>query len=173
LGASSRALAAARARHAEELEFWRFTQFCFDRQWAAVKRYANERGVKIVGDMPIFVAHHSVDCWSRPELYLLDEGFMPEVIAGVPPDFFSKTGQRWGNPLYDWGAMRRDGYGWWVARLRRQLRHADMVRFDHFGGLRRTGRSRWARRRRSRGSGWWGRGRSCSRCWGGSWGSCR
>ena len=96
------ALAAARREHAGELEFWRFVQFCFDRQWAALRRYANERDVVLIGDMPIFVAHHGADCWSRPDLYQLDEGFQPRVVAGVPPDFFSKTGQRWGNPLYDW-----------------------------------------------------------------------
>ena len=129
------ALAAARREHAGELEFWRFVQFCFDRQWAALRRYANERDVVLIGDMPIFVAHHGADCWSRPDLYQLDEGFQPRVVAGVPPDFFSKTGQRWGNPLYDWKAMAGEGFAWWSDRMRRQLELADRVRVDHFRGF--------------------------------------
>ncbi|HVI02646.1 MAG TPA: 4-alpha-glucanotransferase [Enhygromyxa sp.] len=129
------ALAAARAQHHDEIEFWRFVQFCFDLQWASVKRYANERGVEIVGDLPIFVAGHGADIWSRTGLYLLDENLEQAVVAGVPPDFFAKTGQRWGNPLYDWAAMARDGYAWWIARVRRQLALADIVRIDHFRGF--------------------------------------
>ena len=130
-----RALAAARRKHARAVDFWRFTQWCFDTQWQAVRRYANERGVLLVGDLPIFVAHHSVDCWTRPDLYLLDEQLEPTVVAGVPPDYFSTTGQRWGNPLYDWAAMKRDGYAWWIARVRRQLELADWLRVDHFRGF--------------------------------------
>ncbi|UCG98961.1 MAG: 4-alpha-glucanotransferase [Burkholderiales bacterium] len=130
-----RALAAAQREHADQVAFWRFTQWCFDAQWHAVRRYANERGVLLVGDVPIFVAHHSADCWTRPHLYLLDEQFEPAVVAGVPPDYFSATGQRWGNPLYDWAAMRRDGYAWWIARVRRQLGLADWLRVDHFRGF--------------------------------------
>lgn len=130
-----RALAAARRRHAEAVDFWRFVQWCFDSQWHAVRRYANERGVLLVGDLPIFVAHHSADCWARPDLYLLDARFQPSVVAGVPPDYFSATGQRWGNPLYDWAAMQRDGYAWWIARVRRQLELADWLRVDHFRGF--------------------------------------
>ena len=130
-----RALAAARRRHAKAVDFWRFAQWCFDMQWQAVRRYANERGVLLVGDLPIFVAHHSADCWTRPDLYLLDDGFEPAVVAGVPPDYFSATGQRWGNPLYAWAAMQRDGYAWWIARVRRQLELADWLRIDHFRGF--------------------------------------
>ncbi len=129
------ALAAARVEHRDEIEFWRFVQFCFDRQWAAVKRYANERGIEIIGDLPIFVAGHGADSWSRAELYQLDDNFEQAVVAGVPPDFFSNTGQRWGNPLYDWDAMARDGYAWWIARVRRQLALADIIRIDHFRGF--------------------------------------
>ncbi|MFO7566523.1 MAG: 4-alpha-glucanotransferase [Enhygromyxa sp.] len=129
------ALAAARAQYGDELQFWRFVQWCFDRQWASVKRYANERGVRIIGDLPIFVAGHGADIWSRPELYLLDDALEQAVVAGVPPDFFSKTGQRWGNPLYDWAAMAKEGYAWWIARVRRQLALADIVRIDHFRGF--------------------------------------
>jgi 4-alpha-glucanotransferase len=129
------ALADARIEHNDAIEFWRLVQFWFDRQWTAVKRYANERGIEIVGDLPIFVAGHGADIWSRPELYRLDAALEQAVVAGVPPDFFSKTGQRWGNPLYDWDAMAEDGYAWWIARLRRQLALADVVRIDHFRGF--------------------------------------
>jgi 4-alpha-glucanotransferase len=129
------AIAAAQARHADEVAFWHFVQWCFDSQWAAVKRYANARGIVLIGDLPIFVAHHGADCWARPDLYLLDAAGRPRVVAGVPPDYFSATGQRWGNPLYDWDAMRADGYAWWIARLRRQLELADIVRIDHFRGF--------------------------------------
>jgi 4-alpha-glucanotransferase len=130
-----KALAAAREQHSGALRFWRFVQYCFDEQWRTLRRHANERGIAIVGDMPIFVAGHSVDCWSRPELYQLDEQLRPHVVAGVPPDFFAKDGQRWGNPLYDWEAMAREGFAWWVARTRRQLALADYVRVDHFRGF--------------------------------------
>jgi 4-alpha-glucanotransferase len=130
-----RALAAARRLHAREIDFWRFVQWCFDSQWKDVRAYARRRGVLLVGDMPIFVAHHSADCWMRPDLYQLDEALEPALVAGVPPDYFSDTGQRWGNPLYDWEAMRRDGYAWWIARLRRQLDLADALRVDHFRGF--------------------------------------
>jgi 4-alpha-glucanotransferase len=129
------ALAAARRRHASTIAFWRFVQWCFDAQWQAVRRHAAGRGVLLVGDLPIFVAHHSADCWTRPDLYRLDADLEPEVVAGVPPDYFSATGQRWGNPLYDWEAMRRDGYAWWIARVRRQLELADWLRIDHFRGF--------------------------------------
>lgn len=130
-----RAMAAARSRHAREIDFWRFVQWCFDSQWRAVRRYARERGVRIVGDLPIFVAHHSADCWMRPDLYLLDDALEPKVVAGVPPDYFSDSGQRWGNPLYDWQRMHGDGYAWWIARVRRQLELADALRLDHFRGF--------------------------------------
>jgi 4-alpha-glucanotransferase len=129
------ALAAARLRHGREIDFWRFVQWCFDSQWRAVRRHAAERDVRIVGDLPIFVAHHSADCWARPDLYLLDDAFAPRVVAGVPPDYFSDTGQRWGNPLYDWTRMHDDGYAWWIARVRRQLELADALRLDHFRGF--------------------------------------
>ncbi|HUN94376.1 MAG TPA: 4-alpha-glucanotransferase [Burkholderiaceae bacterium] len=129
------AMAAAREEHAGEIRFWQFVQWCFGEQWARLRQHARERGVRLVGDLPIFVAHHSADCWARPDLYRLDAAFAPTVVAGVPPDFFSATGQRWGNPLYDWDAMARDGYAWWIARLRRQLDLADIVRIDHFRGF--------------------------------------
>jgi 4-alpha-glucanotransferase len=129
------ALAAAARRHADEVDFWRFVQWCFDTQWAALHAHARRRGVAVMGDLPIFVAHDSADCWSRPDLYLLDEDFQPTVVAGVPPDYFSATGQRWGNPLYRWDRMAEEGHAWWVARLRRALALADAFRIDHFRGF--------------------------------------
>ncbi len=129
------ALAAARTQWREEIGFWRFVQWCFFTQWRALKRYANERDVQLIGDLPIFVAHHSADCWTRPDLFLLDAQGEPRVVAGVPPDYFSATGQRWGNPLYDWPAMQHDGFAWWVARMRHELARADVVRIDHFRGF--------------------------------------
>ncbi len=131
----ARALVAARQSHAPALEFWAFVQWCFTTQWRALKAYANGKGIALIGDLPIFIAHHSVDCWAQPELFLLDEAFAPQVVAGVPPDFFSATGQLWGNPLYDWERMGADGYAWWVARMRHALTQADQVRVDHFRGF--------------------------------------
>jgi 4-alpha-glucanotransferase len=128
-------LAVARRSLRAELAFWQFVQWCFFGQWRAVKRYAHERGVQIVGDLPIFVAHHSADCWARPDLFQLDAEGEPTVVAGVPPDYFSPTGQRWGNPLYDWAAMQRDGFKWWIARMKHELARADLVRVDHFRGF--------------------------------------
>lgn len=129
------ALAAARAAHADEIAFWQFVQWAFDTQWAAVKSYANARGVAIMGDLPIFVAHHSADCWARPDLYDLDADFQPAVVAGVPPDAFTDEGQRWGNPLYRWDRMAAEDYAWWTQRVRRALDHADVFRIDHFRGF--------------------------------------
>jgi 4-alpha-glucanotransferase len=129
------ALVAAKVQHASEIAFWCFVQWQFELQWQAIKTYAHNKGVRLVGDLPIFVAHHSSDCWARPDLYLLDATGQPGVVAGVPPDFFSETGQRWGNPLYNWDAMAQDGYRWWIERVRRQLHLADVVRIDHFRGF--------------------------------------
>lgn len=130
-----KALDKARKDLAPEIALWQFIQWCFDRQWRAVKAYANERGIQLIGDLPIFVAHHSADCWARPDLYHLDDKNWPTLIAGVPPDFFSATGQRWGNPLYNWAAMEKDKYAWWVERVKRQLALADVIRIDHFRGF--------------------------------------
>jgi 4-alpha-glucanotransferase len=129
------ALTAARGTHAAEIDFWCFVQWCFATQWQALHAHARARGIRIVGDLPIFVAHHSADCWARPDLFLLDADFTPRVVAGVPPDYFSATGQRWGNPLYDWPAMQREGYTWWIGRVKHELARADMVRVDHFRGF--------------------------------------
>jgi 4-alpha-glucanotransferase len=129
------ALAAARRQHAAEIGFWQFVQWCFDTQSAALKAYANQRGVALMGDLPIFIAHHSADCWSRPDLYFLDENFQPTVVAGVPPDSMAPDGQRWGNPLYRWDRMAAENYAWWADRLRRALAQADVFRIDHFRGF--------------------------------------
>jgi 4-alpha-glucanotransferase len=122
-------------RCAGEIGFWKFCQWCFARQWSKLKHYANARGVRIIGDVPIFVAYQSADVWSHQKLFELDEDGRPSVIAGVPPDYFSETGQLWGNPLYRWDAHRESGYAWWIARLRHALQLADLVRVDHFRGF--------------------------------------
>lgn len=123
------------AAHADEIKFHRFTQYLFFTQWAKVKAYAAAKGVRIIGDMPIYVAYDSADVWCRPEMFLLDEDMNPTAVAGVPPDDFSATGQLWGNPLYDWAAMRADGYDWWIKRLRAAGELYDIVRIDHFRGF--------------------------------------
>jgi len=122
-------------RLAGEIAFHKFQQFLFFRQWLELKAYANERGIRIIGDVPIFVALDSADVWANQELFYLKENGEPSVVAGVPPDYFSETGQRWGNPLYRWERMAEDGYSWWAARLRMALTQADIVRLDHFRGF--------------------------------------
>lgn len=129
------ALEVARARLADEIGFWHFVQWCFDEQLLALKRYANARDVLLVGDLPIFIAHHSADCWTRPDLYWLDADDQPVMVAGVPPDDLGPDGQRWGNPLYLWERMAAEGYAWWIARLHRALDQADIFRVDHFRGF--------------------------------------
>jgi len=114
---------------------YRFGQFLFFRQWHDLREYAHEKGIRLIGDVPIFVAPDSADVWANPGLYLLDKKLRPRVVAGVPPDYFSKTGQLWGNPHYDWEAMRKTGYAWWLARLRATLNLVDVVRLDHFRGF--------------------------------------
>jgi 4-alpha-glucanotransferase len=112
-----------------------YAQFAFFEQWFALKEYANSRGVRILGDIPIFVAFDSADVWANPHLFRLDDEGNPTQVAGVPPDYFSKTGQRWGNPLYRWERMASDGFSWWLARFRWNLAQADLVRIDHFRGF--------------------------------------
>ena len=113
----------------------KYRQWQFFRQWRALKREANTGGISIFGDIPIFVAHDSADVWANPGLFRLDERGKPKVVAGVPPDYFSKTGQLWGNPLYDWERCAEDGYSWWIARMRCALGLYDLVRIDHFRGF--------------------------------------
>jgi 4-alpha-glucanotransferase len=129
------ALAAASALHHGRIGFWKFSQWCFFRQWLELRAYANGRGVQIVGDVPIFIGHHSAEVWAHQTLFELGEDGQPTVVAGVPPDFFSATGQRWGNPLYRWEVHARDGYAWWVERMRRIFELVDVVRIDHFRGF--------------------------------------
>ena len=113
----------------------KYLQWQFARQWKNLKAYANVLGISIVGDLPIFVAYDSSDVWANPHLFHLDEKGVPIVVAGVPPDYFSKTGQLWGNPLYNWDRMAQEDYSWWIARLRNDLSLYDMVRIDHFRGF--------------------------------------
>ena len=129
------ALVQARRRLGSEIAFQKYAQFVFFRQWSTVREAAHQRGIFIVGDLAIFVAHDSADVWAHPELYQLDERGSPTVVAGVPPDYFSKTGQRWGNPLYRWDVLQETGYSWWIERVRRALELEDMIRLDHFRGF--------------------------------------
>jgi 4-alpha-glucanotransferase len=129
------ALGRARRQLAGQVGLHRFRQFLFFRQWRALRAHARGRGVRLIGDVPIFVAGDSADVWTHPELFRLDERRRPAAVAGVPPDYFSSTGQLWGNPLYDWDAHRRTDYAWWTARLRAALGQVDVVRLDHFRGF--------------------------------------
>jgi 4-alpha-glucanotransferase len=129
------ALAAAREGLREQTAAHKFYQFLFFKQWHALKRYANERGIQIVGDIPIFVAHDSADVWTHPHLFKLNADGSPRVVAGVPPDYFSATGQLWGNPLYDWERLKADDFRWWIARVRSMLHLVDILRIDHFRGF--------------------------------------
>ena len=124
-----------RRRLAAEVRFHQFVQFQFRRQWGELKRYANERGVRIIGDVPIFVAHDSADVWANRALFRLDPQGQPTVVSGVPPDAFTDRGQRWGNPLFDWKAAEATGYAWWVSRVRATLGLVDVIRIDHFRGF--------------------------------------
>jgi 4-alpha-glucanotransferase len=129
------ALQAARAQFAGEIGFWQFCQWCFFRQWTALRAHAHAKGVKIIGDAPIFIAYQSAEVWARQELFELDARGRATVVAGVPPDYFSATGQRWGNPLYRWSAHAAEGYAWWIERMRHTLALVDIVRIDHFRGF--------------------------------------
>lgn len=124
-----------RKEKAETIALKKVLQYFFFRQWGAVRRYANERGIKIIGDIPIFVAPDSVDVWANRELFFLDKEGQPTVVAGVPPDYFSPTGQLWGNPLYNWKALAAQGYRWWIERIRATLQLVDIIRVDHFRGF--------------------------------------
>jgi 4-alpha-glucanotransferase len=135
VGRMPEALEAAREHLEEQIEAQRFRQFLFFRQWDALRDYCRDRGIKIVGDIPIFVAHDSSDVWARPDLFKLDRQGRPRVVAGVPPDYFSRTGQLWGNPLYEWDAHRAEDFAWWIERFRGTLRVVDIVRVDHFRGF--------------------------------------
>lgn len=129
------ALSRARRDLRDEIEAQKFFQFLFFKQWHALKTFCNQRGIQIIGDVPIFVAHDSADVWTNREQFKLDDHGRPRVVAGVPPDYFSETGQFWGNPLYNWDRMREDGFGWWIERLRASFQLFDIVRLDHFRGF--------------------------------------
>ncbi len=129
------AIEAAKKEMSEEIAYHSYVQFLFFQQWEDVRRAANSRGIRILGDVPIYVAFDSADVWGNRELFLLDESLDAIAVAGVPPDYFSETGQLWGNPLYRWERMAEDGYAWWIARMRSNLRMADLVRLDHFRGF--------------------------------------
>ena len=129
------ALASAAANLAEQVHAERFRQWLFNRQWTALKAYANGKGIRLFGDLPIFVAHDSADVWAHQQEYFLDAAGNPTVVAGVPPDYFSPTGQRWGNPLYRWEVMQANGYHWWIERIRALLNIVDYLRIDHFRGF--------------------------------------
>ena len=129
------ALANAAATLAEQINAERFRQWLFHRQWTALKTYANSLGVRLFGDLPIFIAHDSADVWARQGEYFLDTAGNPTVVAGVPPDYFSPTGQRWGNPLYRWDVMQGQGYSWWLQRIGALLNLVDYIRIDHFRGF--------------------------------------
>lgn len=125
----------ARKEHAESIQRQSLYQFLFFRQWNKLRAYANQRDIKIIGDIPIFIAYDSADAWSNAELFFLDGDSLPTVVAGVPPDYFSATGQLWGNPLYRWDVHKKTGYAWWLERFRAVLKMVDIVRVDHFRGF--------------------------------------
>jgi 4-alpha-glucanotransferase len=129
------ALEEARRKYSDAIQRQTFRQFLFYRQWESLRAHANRRGVMIIGDAPIFVAHDSADVWVNPDLFFLDKKGNPKVVAGVPPDYFSPTGQLWGNPLYNWDYHAQTGYEWWLNRLKAVLQMVDIVRLDHFRGF--------------------------------------
>jgi 4-alpha-glucanotransferase len=129
------ALGNARKVVSDQFGMYQFGQFLFFRQWHDIKKFSNDHGIRLIGDVPIFVSSDSADVWSNHGLFLLDEHRHPLFVAGVPPDYFSSTGQLWGNPLYDWEAIKKTDYAWWVARLRATLEQVDLIRLDHFRGF--------------------------------------
>ena len=131
----SDAMVAYRNKLMNEVMFYQFIQYEFDVQWTALKKYANDKNIKIIGDIPIYVALDSADTWAHPELFMLDEDGVPTHVAGCPPDPFAPDGQLWGNPLYRWSAHAESGYKWWIERIRSVYRWYDMVRIDHFRGF--------------------------------------
>jgi 4-alpha-glucanotransferase len=135
LARDPQALRHGRQQLAGEIQNQQYRQWQFYEQWLALKRYANEQGLRIIGDIPIFVALDSVDVWANPHLFHFDKKLRPKVVSGVPPDYFSATGQLWGHPLYRWRVMREEGYTWWIARFRMAFTQADLVRIDHFRGF--------------------------------------
>jgi 4-alpha-glucanotransferase len=132
---NQKALTGFKKQYATAIEQIKFHQYLFFKQWHALKQYANQKKISLFGDIPIFVAFDSAEVWAKPHLFKLDENGAMTVVAGVPPDYFSETGQRWGNPHYEWSEMAKDNYGWWVDRMRTQSELFDLIRIDHFRGL--------------------------------------
>lgn len=130
-----KALKQWRQKLARKYEFEVFIQYLFSKQWDALRAYCRKHGLRLMGDIPIYVSHDSSDVWAHPDLFLLDEHGRSTVVAGVPPDYFSETGQLWGNPIYNWEAMKKDGFEWWIERLRATFAQFDIVRLDHFRGF--------------------------------------
>lgn len=122
-------------QYINKIEFWYFVQYKFFEQWKELKEYANNRNIKLIGDMPIYVAYDSSDVWANPKYWQLDDELLPKVVAGCPPDYFAKTGQLWGNPIYDYDLMAKDGFKWWVKRIKDAFKLYDVVRIDHFRGF--------------------------------------
>lgn len=129
------AMEACRERLQDQIEFHFFLQYTFYKQWEELHRYAHEKGISLIGDVPIYVPMDSADVWASPDHFQLDSNRMPVIIAGCPPDAFSAVGQRWGNPIYDWERMKQEGFAWWISRLRVAAHFFDMVRIDHFRGI--------------------------------------
>jgi len=132
---TARSRAAWAEKLADGMDYQRFLQYLFYTQWRDLKQYANEKGIAIIGDMPIFVSPDSADVWANRKLFRVTKEGYPSVVAGVPPDYFSAVGQKWGNPLYDWDTHKKDGYRWWISRIRHQLEQVDYLRIDHFRGF--------------------------------------
>ena len=129
------ALSAFAADYAEEADFWQFIQFEAEKEWFALKDYANKKGISVFGDLPLYCALDSVDVWENPSIFKLNADFTPVKVAGVPPDYFCENGQLWGNPVYDYDALKKDGFSWWKNRILRELKKFDYIRIDHFRGL--------------------------------------
>lgn len=119
----------------DKIYFWVFTQYMFSIQWERLKNYANEKKIKIIGDLPIYVSEDSADVWSKPYIFKLDENLMPITVSGCPPDYFTDTGQLWGNPIYNWSYLESTGYGWWIERIKHSFKIFDTLRIDHFRGF--------------------------------------
>ncbi|MBW1849829.1 MAG: 4-alpha-glucanotransferase [Deltaproteobacteria bacterium] len=129
------ALQRSKRELSETIDRTKFLQYIFFKQWTSLKSYCNERGIQVIGDMPIYVQYNSTDLWAHPQYFKLDDKMRPFVVSGVPPDYFSKTGQLWGNPIYRWDALKENGYGWWIQRIVHNLSLFDLLRIDHFRGI--------------------------------------
>ena len=165
------ALEEARGQLAAELKFWKGLQFLFFAQWDSLKALAAEKGISIIGDLPIYVAEDSADVWAHPDQFQMDEQLRPTRVAGCPPDGFSADGQLWGNPLFDWARMEQDGYRWWMERISFQFRFYDVLRIDHFRASTPITPFPPGRRPPKRGPGSRGRASPSSAAWSGWWAS--